>query len=602
MKTVMVIPTYWARDSATGWQPGDAVYDHPTPIDQEGTLHEALDSLAVLESNDFSLVVLACATTPEIEEAVENRVSEIVRTSKRPVDTYVISHSQLRDLQAVIVESGSSELADILSLTGYANIRNMCLFVPYVLGAEVVVLIDDDEIFDDPHFMKKAGEFIGRRFMGQTIDGIAGFYVNSKGSYYDDVPDEIHWMTYWDRFGSKREAFDQVIPGEPRLKLTPFAFGGCMVIHRSLFRSVPFDPRIARGEDTDYVINARMFGFDFFLDNELHVQHRPPEKTHSTWQRFREDIFRLLYTKAKIDGQTPETNMTIVSAEDFDPYPGEFLKDTLADKILKSNLILALDYLANDRVEEAKETVRNIWLANTEAMPEVNPFQGYLKFQQRWRALRKLTYRELHEDLHTIIEKSRLNHEKDKKISEGLLYQVPEADPSISPSPIQGVPFFAGLNDEQVTKLFAVGDQMHFDKDQVILKEGTLDSNLYIILKGAARIVLSNDSEESMELIEVGDGEVLGEVSLLIDAPHAATVTAIEPTDVIQIERKRLMKLTEDAPELAAQVWHQLAVSLGTRLRNTDTRYLSHVRETHDVADKMLGTAPLEELEPDSDI
>ncbi len=104
-----------------------------------------------------------------------------------------------------------------------------------------------------------------------------------------------------------------------------------------------------------------------------------------------------------------------------------------------------------------------------------------------------------------------------------------------------------------------------------------------------------------MELIEVGDGEVLAEVSLLIDAPHAATVTALEPTDVIQIEREQLLKLTEEAPELAAQVWHQLAISLGTRLRDTDTRYLSHVRETHDVADKMLGTAPLQEPEPDSD-
>jgi len=601
MKTVMVIPTYWARDSATGWQPGDAVYDHPTPIDQEGTLRAALDSLAVLESNDFSLLILACATTPEIEEAVEERVLEIVRTSKRPVDTYVVSHSHLRDLQAVIAESGKEELANILSLTGYANIRNMCLFVPYVLGAEVVVLIDDDEIFDDPQFMEKAGEFIGRRFMGQTIDGIAGYYINSNGSYYDDVPDEIHWMTYWDRFGSKREAFDQVIPGKPRLKLTPFAFGGCMVIHRSLFRSVPFDPRIARGEDTDYVINARMFGFDFFLDNELHIQHRPPAKTHPTWRRFREDIFRLLYTKAKIDGQTPETNMTIISAEDFDPYPGEFLKDTLADKILKSNLILALDYLANDRVEEARETVRNIWLANTAAIPGENPFQGYLKFQQRWRALRKLTFRELHEDLHTVIEKSRLNHQKDALILEPPPAQAAKADQSITHPQVEGVPFFAGLNDEQVKKLFAIGDQVHFDKDEVILKEGSLNSNLYIILRGAARIVLANNSEESMELIEVGDGEVLGEVSLLIDAPHAATVTALEPTDVIQIERVRLMKLTDEAPELAAQVWHQLAVSLGTRLRNTDTRYLSHVRETHDVADKMLGTGPLDEPEPDSD-
>ena len=601
MKTVMVIPTYWARESAIGWQPGDAVYDHPTPIDQEGTLREALDSLAVLESNDFSLLILACATTPEIEEAVEERVSEIVQASKRPVDTYVVSHSHLRDLQAVIAESGNEELADILSLTGYANIRNMCLFVPYVLGAEVVVLIDDDEIFDDPQFMEKAGEFIGRRFMGQTIDGVAGYYVNSSGSYYDDVPDEIHWMTYWDRFGSKREAFDQVIPGEPRLKLTPFAFGGCMVIHRSLFRSVPFDPRIARGEDTDYVINARMFGFDFFLDNELHIQHRPPEKTHPTWRRFREDIFRLLYTKAKIDGQTPETNMTIISAEDFDPYPGEFLKDTLEDKILKSNLILALDYLANDRIEEARETIRNIWLANTAAIPGENPFRGYLKFQQRWRALRKLTYRELHEALHSVIDKSRLNHQKDEKRSEALPAQTPETAPSISAPPIEGVPFFAGLNDEQVEKLFAIGDQLHFDQDDVILKEGTLNSNLYIILKGAARIVLANDSEESMELIEVGDGEVLGEVSLLIDAPHAATVTAIEPTDVIQIERDSLLELTEEAPELAAQVWHQLAISLGTRLRDTDTRYLSHVRETHDVSDKMLGTGPLDESEPDSD-
>jgi CRP-like cAMP-binding protein len=601
MKTVMVIPTYWTRDSAVGWQSGDAVYDHPTPLDQEGTLSRALDSLAELEDHDFSLVILACATAPEIEEAVEERVLEIVRKTNPPVDTYVVSHSQLRELHAVIEESGNGDLAHILSLTGYANIRNICLFVPYVLGAEVVVLIDDDEFFDDPQFMKKAGEFIGRRFLGQTIDGVAGYYVNSNLSYYDDVPDEIHWMTYWDRFGSKREAFDQVIPGEPRLKLTPFAFGGCMVIHRSLFRTVPFDPRIARGEDTDYVINARMFGFDFFLDNELYIQHRPPAKIHPTWRRFREDIFRLLYTKAKIDGQTPESNMTPVTAEDFDPYPGEFLKDTLADKILKSNLILALDYLANDRVLEAKETIRNIWLANTEAIPKENPFQRYLMFQQRWRALRKLTYRELHESLHAVIERSRYNHIESDGAAKVPPHRPLKITPSVSSTPPKGVPFFKGLEDEPVEKLFSIGDRMHFAKDEVILKAGSLDANLYVILKGAARIVLTNDSEESMELIDVGEGEMLGEVSLLIDAPHAATVTALEPTEVIRIERERLIKLSEEEPELAAQVWHQLAVSLGTRLRDTDRRYLSHVRETHDVADKMLGTAPLEEAEPDTD-
>jgi hypothetical protein len=60
MKTVMVIPTYWARDSRTGWKPGDIIYDHPTPIDQEGTLVRMLESLNILEDKNFSLVVFGC--------------------------------------------------------------------------------------------------------------------------------------------------------------------------------------------------------------------------------------------------------------------------------------------------------------------------------------------------------------------------------------------------------------------------------------------------------------------------------------------------------------------------------------------------------------
>jgi hypothetical protein len=380
MKTFMVIPSYWSRDTSESWHEGDVIYDHPTSLDQEGTLARTLESLRILEDTDFSLVILACATGVDIEDTVEAKVRDIAEKAEPPVETYVVSHSHLHAIHSVLKDAGQERLVSALSLRGYSNVRNMCLYVPLILGAEVVVLIDDDEYIDDPQFLMKAREFIGSRFMGQTIDGVAGYYLNSKGTYYDDVPEEIHWMTYWDRFGSKREAFDKIIPGKPRLKLTPFAFGGCMVIHRALFRTVPFDPLITRGEDTDYVLNARMFGFNFFLDNKLYIQHRPPTKSHPTWQRFREDIFRLLYSKAKLDGQSPQVNMTLVEAEDFDPYPGEFLRDTLEDKILKTNLILALDYLAQDRVGDAKETIRNIWLAKTKAIPSDNPFKVYLNF------------------------------------------------------------------------------------------------------------------------------------------------------------------------------------------------------------------------------
>ncbi len=596
MKTVMVIPTYWSREKAVGWQPGDIVYDHPTPIDQEGTLAKTLESLRVLDDKDFSLIVLACSTAPDIERDVEDRANELVREVDSPVETFVISHSHLHAMHQALREAKRDDLVDVLSLAGYSNIRNMCLFIPDVLGAEIAVLIDDDEFIDDPKFIYKAREFIGSRFMGQTIDGVAGYYLNAKGSYYDDVPEEIHWMTYWDRFGSKREAFDKIIPGEPRLKLTPFAFGGCMVIHRSLFRTVPFDPRITRGEDTDYVLNARMFGFNFFLDNELYIQHRPPSKTHPTWQRFREDIFRLLYSKAKIDGQTEEVNMTLVEAEDLDPYPGEFLRDTLDDKILKTNLILALDYLTDDRVSDAKETIRNIWLAKTKAIPIENPFEAYLHFQRRWRALRRLTSRGLGVAFSSIIKTGNIRLEEVERATEVMRAEFEQLDDEALLLLIRDIPLFKGLKPEQIQALLSICQREFFAKDDVVITEGSKEHALFVITKGKVRITLGNDSEESMELIDLGVGETIGEVSLLIDAPHSATVTALEPTEVITFTRVSLAALMADYPELAAEVWHRLAQSLSGRLRHSNERYLSHLREAYDVADELLGTQPLEDL------
>jgi CRP-like cAMP-binding protein len=596
MKTVMVIPTYWSREKAVGWQPGDIVYDHPTPIDQEGTLSKALESIKVLEDRDFSLVVLACSTAADIEKDVEQRVLELVREASPPLETFVISYSHLHQMQEMLREAEKEDLLDILSLSGYSNIRNMCLLIPYVLGAEIAVLVDDDEFFDDPAFISKAREFIGSRFMGQTIDGVAGYYLNAQGTYYDDVPEEIHWMTYWDRFGSKREAFDKVIPGDPRLKLTPFAFGGCMVIHRSLFRTVPFDPRITRGEDTDYVLNARMFGFNFFLDNELSIQHRPPPKIHPTWQRIREDIFRLLYSRAKIEGQTEQVNMTLLAAEDFDPYPGEFLKDTLDDKILKTNLILALDYLSNDRVEDAKETIRNIWLAQTKAIPVENPFVAYLKFQRRWRALRKLMSRELATTFSSIINSGNIYREEVEMAAEAMRAEIEQSGDETLLLLIQDLPFFKGLKADQIQALLSHSKREFFDIDDILIMEGSKEHALYVITKGKARITLGNDSNEVMELIDVGVGETLGEVSLLIDAPHSATVTALDPTEVITFTRSSLTVLMADNPELAANVWHRLAQSLSDRLRHSDERYFTHIRETYDVADELLGTQPLEDV------
>ena len=57
------------------------------------------------------------------------------------------------------------------------------------------------------------------------------------------------------------EALAELAATGSHLKLTPLALGGNMAVGASLYRFLPFDPAVTRGEDIDYVINARMFQY-----------------------------------------------------------------------------------------------------------------------------------------------------------------------------------------------------------------------------------------------------------------------------------------------------------------------------------------------------
>ena len=386
MKITMIIPSYWGRKRPEGWKRSDSVYDHPTPLDEEGTLGRVLNSVADLKNKDFNLVVLGISTAEDIRGEVESRISTITASSTSGVETLLFSYSHLDMIHHYLTEHKKEQFIPLLQLKGYSNVRNLCLFAAHLLGSEAAVLIDDDEIFEDPQFMEKAQEFIGKQFEGDKVLAVAGYYINPDGDFLINK-EPFPWMTHWNKIDCMNRAFQEIIGKEPRLKETPFVFGGNAVIHRKLFMSVPFDPSITRGEDIDFLINARMFGFKFFLDNQLSIKHKAPPKLHPEWRKVREDIFRFVYEKRKLDTQEPVPGMTKVTADDLGIYPGEFLKDDLEERIFRSNVMLATDYLIKGDPEDAAECLNNIHLAKNPPFTDLNPFQNLIKLQKDWKDL-----------------------------------------------------------------------------------------------------------------------------------------------------------------------------------------------------------------------
>jgi hypothetical protein len=386
MKVTMVIPSYWGRKKSEGRKDTDSIYDHPTPLDEKGTLGRALKSMSILKNKNFNLVIIGVSTAQDIQEEVEARISSIVKDFAPEAETFFFSYSHLTKIHKQLTQHNKEKHISLLQLNGYSNIRNLCLFTAHLLGSDVAILIDDDEIFEDSLFMEKALELIGKKHKGNDVLAVAGYYINPDNDFLinKDIPS---WMTHWNKIDCMNRAFKKVIGQGPRLKETPFVFGGNAVIHRDLFLHIPFDPSITRGEDIDFLINSRMFGFKFFLDNQLSIKHVAPSKPHPEWRKVREDIYRFVFEKKKLDTQEPLPGMQRISAEDLGIYPGEFLGEDLDEKIFRSNVMLALDYLSEGDKSGALECMKNIHLARTMPPPEINPFQDLLRLQKTWQNL-----------------------------------------------------------------------------------------------------------------------------------------------------------------------------------------------------------------------
>jgi CRP-like cAMP-binding protein len=569
MRKVVLIPTYWSREKAEGWREGDAVYDHPTPIDEKGTLARTLESMKQLEFKDFKLVLLICPTAPEVEDAAEKQVIGIIQEVNLAAETYIFTVSDLKRMTEIIYEKDTQRrTAPLLTMAGYANVRNMCLLCADVLAADAAILIDDDEVFELTDWVERSVEFLGKRIYGDVVYGTAGYYINKHDQYYDDVKPEA-WMTYWDRFGTKAKAFDEIIGCPPRIKRTPFAFGGAMILHKDLFQSVPFDPHITRGEDIDYVINSRMFRFSFFLDNTLSIKHLPVPKKHPQWKRIREDIYRFVYEKAKISAQYKSGNMVIVTPEDFDPYPGQFLRDDLDEKIFRSNMMLAADYLLKGDEEGCAECLNNISLSRKEAKPNFDAYSRYRLNQKLWEQISSIVSQKRYQlrkvmEEHNLSRKPILRNDK----SERQLSRAEIADE------LRKV-FNFELSDEGWTQLSELFQVKTYYEDEIIFRSGDFNNWMYILLRG--EMVLYSGERETggeVEIARLRKGDVLGE-SCMTNQPFTLNCRAREFTEVIGIDKENIGKINDTDPKLGVQFFQQVLIKVVGKIRNNNLASLS---------------------------
>ena len=126
------------------------------------------------------------ATSEELTDRAKEKVNKILSEVNLDIQTFIFTPAELEKIKALATEQDVDQsVIKLMNIRGYANVRNMCIYTAYILGAEMAMLIDDDELFEKEDFVDLASQYIGGRLYGKTIDGVAGYYLNKYGKYYD---------------------------------------------------------------------------------------------------------------------------------------------------------------------------------------------------------------------------------------------------------------------------------------------------------------------------------------------------------------------------------------------------------------------------------
>ena len=142
------------------------------------------------------------------------------------------------------------------------------------------------------------------------------------------------------------------------------------------------------------------------------------------------------------------------------------------------------------------------------------------------------------------------------------------ATPVISIVLLRNVPLFSMLSEVQLQLLTQVLSRKAYPKNSTIIAAGDPTDAMYIVVSGRLKVVMSDKEGQEVILAILNQGEFFGEMGLIAQAPRSATVTTIEPCELLTITRADFTKCLQGNFDLTMNVIRGLV----KRLREADKK------------------------------
>ncbi len=125
---------------------------------------------------------------------------------------------------------------------------------------------------------------------------------------------------------------------------------------------------------------------------------------------------------------------------------------------------------------------------------------------------------------------------------------------------LKRIPLFADLPDEQLRLVAFSSTKVDLQSGEKLFESGDPAASGYIVCTGAIELAADGDDAASATVCE--PGSLVGELALFIDTQRPARARARGETQLMEIERKLIIRMLHEYPHLALRLRAKLSERL----------------------------------------
>ena len=137
---------------------------------------------------------------------------------------------------------------------------------------------------------------------------------------------------------------------------------------------------------------------------------------------------------------------------------------------------------------------------------------------------------------------------------------------------LRKIQIFEGLSITELAAVASVTEEIVFQPDETVIKEGEPGETMYLILEGEVSVNKGQEQGREIELDRISAGDYFGEMALFEDIPRSATIRTQKETRLLMLHKREFAEIVREYPQIALHICRVL----GARLRKLHDKVKRH--------------------------